>query len=1126
MLRRQLECIKQKRKTSEIRSKPFITFKDVTDMDDETLLEQIPIETEFTTYKSLGYNRQHNTLEEENFICQKLSQFIKSLHHKMNIENIEYLFDFLIRKYCIDTFNSRDLVFLLLPYQKYYDKVVKLSEKFHTIDSFIHQNTYSLIFFGHECLRNIDFFDFFITYFEFYDVLKNFIDGVYFEILKSNICIKNYHALRLFESLKFFASYGEIEISKEIFKKFSKELLPFKCKIEIIFSNWENKFNKIADEEEKTNFATKNGLNNIKNNFGKTEEFDDSKSQNIFNENEISEKEIKGLKNEESIEFELYLVNKKDREFVYNLKKLIKYFEWIYEHENYGIEDTSYNNDEYNFCLYLFSKKNIYSELKISDLRNIEDLFTHMKDKIFVIRKLLTKFSYKNLEFLIKYLKKDELIVFVSMCDDANEIINLMTNENHEDILKKMRRTIFVKNLVSVFKKSLEFKNFSIIYFEDYITNLCIKECLDFSRNDIFSYNLLNLCKEKKISIVHEILELDFINELFLEYVLYNEEDLSLDSKKRIFEIYKNRSHNKKLQTAFNFFILKETNIEFLNQILNWFIDMEFEITSIIEILRKNLYLINSNTLLKLLKINKFRKDILFVTEKLIHENSENILLLLETKNIKIAKEIISKMNLINFLESLSITFFFKNFDFIKDLIIEKSRKEDTLFFLKKSFEIYKNKELVIYKENISNIFLNEKYLNKNLIYFIETENWEFIKPLVLQGIKIHKEIVDLHFDYLIFEYGIINTETYYLLLILNNLIEPKNLELNVLHKILEKNDINCLLTAHFIFLLGLKHNLDILSILNKIIDKIVFIEENDKIVFWLINRYRNVLAPHLQLFISLVYKDTEFHEYLILLNYKIVIREIVRMKELSNDTDFISLFTKYLKNITIDDHKTVISMIDFLKNRNEPFCCDLNTYFLISVSEIVNEETKLIIQKFVQEMYEYDVYHFYGIMDHVIVNDKCFWYFDPFFEESLESLKNNQLYVTNALSNYLKYAKSIALEYNEILNILSVYFDRNYDECVINCIVSILNHARNTTISLDFNLSILKKLKSTQNLKYIKILGFLYKNVINYNECINQSIPYFSIIINRGSDEIKSKMDELFVVIENLTGKTIYSLF
>ncbi len=184
MISEQLNSLKKNKRT--LIRKNRLSFSGNFDLSKEDLFEKIPIETKFTKGKSLNFDRHELSKNEEIKFNKKFSKFLKSLVNHMENPEIVYLLDYLIRIYSIDSFNTEELIFIILPFEKFEDQLLTLTTKY--------KSRFKPLAHSKNAMANIFVKDYklfnriLVEYYSFYPVLKQFLTDLEYYLV---ISLKN-----------------------------------------------------------------------------------------------------------------------------------------------------------------------------------------------------------------------------------------------------------------------------------------------------------------------------------------------------------------------------------------------------------------------------------------------------------------------------------------------------------------------------------------------------------------------------------------------------------------------------------------------------------------------------------------------------------------------------------------------------------------------------------------------------------------------------------------------------------------------------------------------------------------------------------------------------------------------
>ena len=179
MLKNQLQAIKNKKRTFLRVKHGRIHFIDALDMDTENILSKIDYKHRVFSHKSLRIDRHQFSEAEERKFCINMRKFLFSLIDEMNRDDISYILEYLVRVYNVDTFNKDDLLFLLLPYEKYIKQIEQLTYRGN-----VHITNYDYTFIAKYFIFNNRHFSVYVKYFKHFDLLDEFLSKSLIKIVE------------------------------------------------------------------------------------------------------------------------------------------------------------------------------------------------------------------------------------------------------------------------------------------------------------------------------------------------------------------------------------------------------------------------------------------------------------------------------------------------------------------------------------------------------------------------------------------------------------------------------------------------------------------------------------------------------------------------------------------------------------------------------------------------------------------------------------------------------------------------------------------------------------------------------------------------------------------------------
>lgn len=415
MIEDQLRELKKHKKTSDLFTEPLILLTNNKTETIEEIENKLIMQTEFS---NKHIDRLSLTEKEEKNFERKMSKYLRNLMHKMETEGIEDLIDFHIKFHFIDRMNKNDLLFLIMPFEKYSEQICELMS----------MKDFSISFLAKQ-LNNFEFLELFVDYFDFSELffVRNFIEKVLLCFLRQHQWLKEKLAEFLILNLEriktecLFNSIYSVLTEKTDFRIEGVEIFEIKEKEE--FERKEIK--EISEDINKENIESKEELNI----------YDDFKNLREENHKEFlrfcSEKFL--IKNKMEISKELLKYKKPD------LKR---------------IADFLTEKDLQKIKKEITNKKNILESSNLLELifLNSEDLFSkiytnfnsdiHEKENNWLLVEFILNnelFQYenillKNLEIIYEKLKEKENLNFL-LYEFADSLICI---EKYNEIIRKM----------------------------------------------------------------------------------------------------------------------------------------------------------------------------------------------------------------------------------------------------------------------------------------------------------------------------------------------------------------------------------------------------------------------------------------------------------------------------------------------------------------------------------------------------------------------------------------------------------------------------------------------------------------------------------------------------------------
>lgn len=463
MLKDQLEEIRKKRRTLFDARKPAtIRFIEEDDLDTETLLNLITLGSCYTKPKSLNFDRHQLSEKEEARFNLKFTPFLKSIISRMHDDKIGYLLEYLVRIYSIDTFNQRELIFLLLPFKQYFSQLSAISKMGRS--QFSSLNAYSVHSIAKILLRDRNLFVQYVEYFNHYHTLKDFLDRSLDELIEM---VKSSN----FDYIDEFYQIMTILIDQSAHAK----------ALEIY-----HRMKSYLDSDEFVKLLAPYNL----------------------------EKDLLSIQGDSTIrsEFDIVYKNGSGRSFLKSQKDLVKYLQYL---DSNGIMNPSeFSVDEYMVLRFLFLRK------RIDDIenRNLVDLYREISPKIGLTQYLLHSGTLKDF-----YDSMDDESIFCAIKEsETDPLLDLMSESNHVCFLKNMKADLFQRHFRQIVEKCICFRNFDIslfksgIDFEDLVNNNFNKSV----STSCSQANIIFLAQSTSFDLTTLFLGQNIENKLVLGYLL------------------------------------------------------------------------------------------------------------------------------------------------------------------------------------------------------------------------------------------------------------------------------------------------------------------------------------------------------------------------------------------------------------------------------------------------------------------------------------------------------------------------------------------------------------------------------------------------------------------------------
>lgn len=1136
----------------------------------------------YTSKKYQHFNLSSLSQSQFQSFKKEFSKFLKSFIEHTS-EDHDLILDFFIHTFQIHIHFKEELLFVILPFERYADQVKVLM-----------QEDYNHMFIARKMKKLPDFFDFFLGYFQVYELVKTFI----WDVLECFLRLDGFTYVldRIYAMLEMLCDLDD-ELFVKVFKRIEKDTeldddfytLKIKCLnnktgklnnhlvngVVITENNVENQSSNCNDNNiiKRENFNLKNTQITVDNTNKKTNKnVDLDTTENTIdllnNKNEITENNTKRIKTNNTVKRE-FIKNNLNKVFLDFITKPFDedfFSKCLYEF----MSEDFLNSFDYHkiFTNINESKNNIHNNSKNSknkvnknkNANNSNELIKNNnveKQKV-AISNLMKVYKYKKFDFKSR--------IF------SQFIFNL--NTDSKNMINTQLLTFLLENFNNYKKEEIQFL-FEAVKIDNKEINFSLFLDLFNDQEEILEFYIDNgICKERIIEFLHG-------NTKLIQKYLSKNAVVSNDGKENEFLLNINESNYELYK---NIYRKEDLSVLFGNKkykvIRNLFCDFIFE-SEIIEKHFEKIYTYIIAELKDNIDDEIFYKNISAFdnsfNNNMNHENGygSNI------HNIENNAEDINKSNTI-----------LANTHTKNNIILNKN----ILSFIKQSIILLSNRNLDI---KITNFIINNYILHLLHLYSIEKneKQKEILKLLINEGMMIENTrkkasrfifgdftlLIRDFFDFFMvlkdsseieyFDMCAINDCEEKIENLISTLNKNNDIRINNNENIIERNydsiqknnseinnklDIERLnVLLHFL----LQKNINLLPYMENIM-----FYTNSATILALIRKYKNLLIPYLK-YIIFNLNDNIKEELLKLENCEII-RESLNIKSEIEET--LKVENK-LDDKDYDIRKTDINNIQ-LTMINDKINIKQNNNILTQIDEFLSYYLKNIdankrIAKLFLKNYNY-LTNIQLISEFIIFCSKCriddrkmteiFLHFQP---EALDIFSITLKYVNSYFGRFVKkyiteytvYIKSFNIEentlnndkhnyYTKIENCIRLYFSREKElqfiietknlaevlfdtKRIVKTLFVLLNYLRDVEVVKKMNMKLLTEIKGGC-LESIGHLELLYSNVKIYEECFAESVSWFGIFLEGKSAAIKNGIERLFEVISEKTEINPYEYF
>nr|AGE96256.1 hypothetical protein ECU10_0500 [Encephalitozoon cuniculi] len=569
-LKDQLLRLKKCRRALHSGERKRVQFGDTEDMDDETILELIPIRTPYTRTKSLLFDRQKQTEEEERRFNRKFSGFLKELVRYGETKDIEYLLDYLVRRYSCDTFNPKEMIFALLPFKQYYRQVLHISGK-SDFNYFTVQPTYSYQFIGNLCLKEKYFFDFFVEYFKHFRYIRGFCLSVLGYIVSGLRNTDKDFSMQLFEILSHLVRSGENSTASDLFFEIRDYVEEALDEFVGLLAPYFNKEYLMSRKPEKMEHKA-------------------------------------AIPHEEAAFFSSIYSSGKDREILGDCSRYKSYVVWLHRE---GLALRSISEHEFRALKVLcgVEKKDIEGEAS-----DYAELLKDLKDRKKLVELLARRFP-RDISVLIPHMGDDDKAHVSGLFPGLWR--SLITEDNHAMLIMNMPRGAVKEDLIDIMATCLKYVKYDASVFVEYLDNEMLLALMEQCSEDLSVWNIIETSKLMGTDLTSAIIQKRlYANPAYLNYLSEKPRGLAIEVSKRIFEKVV-ESPEKRCLDALCRYLHQISDQELVNDILGWLVDKAWFYPALYSGLTAHLELLSEKNCERILDLRGFSEKNYFVVDRL-----------------------------------------------------------------------------------------------------------------------------------------------------------------------------------------------------------------------------------------------------------------------------------------------------------------------------------------------------------------------------------------------------------------------------------------------------------------------------------------------------------------------------
>lgn len=1078
MIADQLKKIKKDQKSIMGKSNTEICFTGLHDVENETLLDLIPITSKYTTKQSLHFDRFRLSIEQEAKFNLKFSTFLMDLVKYSDTPDIEYLYDFLVRRYHVQKFNPKEFIFVILLSREFYPQLRKV-DRYSSLQWFDNQEDYSTYYIADLCIKDRTFFSLFVHYYQYYqyEKVQKFVDEI------TNLIIQKTGT----NIIKFVTFFYEI-IATLVENEHRKKAVDLFIKVKPFIGENTSDFDEILGDIESD--ITTGDVQNI------------SKPQIIDNA-AIEEMFCKASQSSDG------------RKYLKDSRYLIKYMSYL-TINNY--KDESFTKDELEFL----KNESPEGKIPIEELRN---LLKDIDDQDIIIHKFL------------KYPLDD----FIKIIEDVNHDQWKIVLEKHPSTFKHFINLNNYREMVTVLHKHkdypiddftkhcIENHFLEIPFIESILTKEMILEYINtaIQTNNTKSLSgLLTIAYQRRFLISKNMIDGEFYKlPLVFDFIAkevkrtfdttppYDSFLYNLSDERYLHFIEENLISGINLSVIYMICDAKKSSV-LTNKIVIYVIENSLFSDIFIEFVDRNLKDITTENIRRFFTSYGYKQEIYKIIEKaVVCQPTNNDITNTESQATNIDNELVKSIYQEEGYYVLYRLASFYGFNLILGSLSEKDRRDCLLYIYR--LQVLNSENIIDYLLYLSNnsemndkeilgIFIKEY---EHLIGLKKSKNWCFIKIIIIEGLK--QENAQDMFETFFKKCDLYENDS--------DLLESiTSFPIDLNREIVDDSGMTILLNDFIFNSLKSNRNIDVADILIRklsyhdiriipfVVPGLIKRRMSSVVVFF--TQYKNIMAPYIK---NVLEEYPEIYESLYHIDSKIIILKIIEMcrkrKEINELENRILEFG--LKKTELSEEQYLAVTNVFIENAGQ-----------VSLGCFNNLLTKYKNQKAIDLLdllykTQYDIFIEIAPSTVKIMPNEYKTYISSIITKDNLSLKEYKF-----IAEYLKYQSRDA-DVSGIISNFDKFVDlylNSEDRCIARVISRSLNYVKDKTF---YTKKLLNLLKEPHTVLILRLFQSIVRNTDNYKKQIPLITPHLSLLVDSTKEQISLECHKFLDAVEKQYG-------